>query len=276
MTLPNFIGIGAARSGTTSLHRYLLQHPDVFLPTPKETNFFSPQGHGRGVATAATLREYERLFDGASHHTAVGEISPQYMPDPASAEQILGTLGPVRVIAILRDPVARAHSHHQHRAKAGLDRRPFDAAAVEGEPYVEWSRYGEHLQRYYARFPRDSLHVLLYEDFARDPAASLRELAAFLGIDASFGFDTSTRHNPGGLPRFPRLNRHLWRLVTPVSKRLPKRLRGTGLAARALSTTSASPPALSADQAARLRALLRDDIQVTAELIGRDLSHWLD
>jgi hypothetical protein len=275
MTLPNFIGIGAARSGTTSLHRYLLQHPDVFLPTPKETNFFSPQGHGRGVATATTLREYERLFDGVSDQTAVGEISPQYMPDPASAERILETLGPVRVIAILRDPVARAYSHHLHRAKAGSERRPFDVAAVEGEPYVEWSRYGKHLQRYYARFPRDSLHVLLYEDFARDPAACLRELAAFLGIDASFGFDTTTRFNPAGLPRFPHLNRHLWRFVKPVSKRLPKRMRGTGLAARALFTTSAPPPALSADQGARLRALLRDDIQTTAQLIGRDLSHWL-
>jgi hypothetical protein len=274
MTLPNFIGIGAARSGTTSLHRYLLQHPDVFLPTPKETNFFSPQAHGR--ATATTLDEYERLFDGASHQTALGEISPQYMPDPASAERIHGTLGPVRLIAILRDPVERAYSHYLHRAKGGLERRPFDAAAVEGEPYVEWSRYGEHLQRYYARFPPESLHVLVYEDFARDPAASLRELAAFLRIDASFGFDTTTRYNPAGSPRFPRLNRRLWRVVKPVSKRLPKRMRGTGLAARALFTTSAPPPALSADQRARLRALLRDDVQATGQLIGRDLSHWLE
>jgi hypothetical protein len=275
MPLPNFIGIGAARSGTTSLHNYLRQHPDVFLPEMKETHFFSPGAHARRVGAPTTLEEYERLFDEASRHTAIGEISPDYMPDPSSAERIRGTLGSVRLVAILRDPVERAHSHYLHRFRAGLETRPFDAAAREGETYFEWSRYGAHLQRYYALFPRADIHVLLYEDFSRDPAASLRELAEFLGIDASFGFDTATRHNLAGSPRFPRLNRYAWSVVHGVSRRVPKRFHGTGLATRALVTTSAEPEPLPEDQAERLRARLSDDIQATAELIGRDLSHWL-
>lgn len=276
MTLPNFIGIGAARSGTTSLHRYLLQHPDAFLATPKETNFFSPQGRAAGRATATTLKDYESLFDGAAGHAAIGEISPRYMPDPDAAPSIFETLGPVRIFAILRDPIARAYSHYRHRAKGALEKRPFDVAAVEGELYFEWSRYAEHLRRYYSIFPRDRIHVLLYEDFDRDPAACLRDLAGFLGLDNSFRFDTRTRHNPAGAPRFGRFNRPLGEVAKTVAKRLPKRMRGAGIASRALVNTGVETPPLSPNQAARLRKLLRGEIEATAELIGRDLSQWLD
>jgi hypothetical protein len=275
-TLPNFVGIGAARSGTTSLHNYLLQHPEVFLPAQKEVHFFSRLDEVDGVTAATTLEEYERLFDGASGHTARGEISPTYMPDPAAADRILETLGPIRVVAILRDPVARAYSHYLHRFKAGLETRPFGEAVVEGEPFFEWSRYGEQLRRYYDRFPRERIHVLLYDDFKRDPAAGLKGLAEFLEVDASFEFDTTTQHNQAAAPRFPRANRYIWKVIHATWKRAPKALHGSGLATRVLTTSDVKPEALPADQAARLRARLRDDIEATAELIGRDLSHWLD
>ena len=88
MTLPNFLVIGAAKGGTTSLHHYLRQHPEIYLTPVKETNFFWSEAREHGRKTVQTLAEYERLFDGAGSRKAVGEISPQYLNSETAAERI--------------------------------------------------------------------------------------------------------------------------------------------------------------------------------------------
>src|SRR5947209_2910038 len=103
MTLPNFLVIGAAKGGATSLHHYLRQHPDVFLTPVKETNFFWTEARAAGRKTVQTLADYEHLFDGSGARRAIGEISPQYLNSETAAERIRRDLPGVRLIVALRN-----------------------------------------------------------------------------------------------------------------------------------------------------------------------------
>src|SRR5262245_9799954 len=98
MRLPNFLIIGAAKGGTTSLHYYLRQHPEVFLPRQKEINFYWPEARALGRQIPDTIEEYACYFEGAGTARAVGEISPQYINSPSAAERIAADLRGVRLV----------------------------------------------------------------------------------------------------------------------------------------------------------------------------------
>jgi hypothetical protein len=86
--LPTFLVIGAAKAGTTSLHFYLRQHPDVYLTPVKETNYYWNEGREIGRRIPRTIDEYAHCFAGATTECAVGEISPQYLNSPTAASRI--------------------------------------------------------------------------------------------------------------------------------------------------------------------------------------------
>ncbi len=116
---------------------------------------------------------------------------------------------------------------------------------------------------------------MLYDDFVSSPSASLSGLFAFLGVDPAFPVDTTTRHNPAALPRSMPLNRILWKSVLWAQRFLPTRWRGSGMAASLLARTYRRAPEFPPVIRRRLSDRYRDDIRATAQLIGRDLSHWL-
>lgn len=275
MTLPNFLVIGAAKGGTTSLHHYLRQHPEIYLTPVKETNFFWSEAREHGRKTVQTLAEYERLFDGAGSRKAVGEISPQYLNSETAAERIRRDLPGVRLIVSLRNPVDRAWSDYLGRVRILRETGTFEEATRPGRPCLEWGFYSSRLKRYYDRFSREQIHVMLYDDFAADPVASLRALFAFLDVAPDAPIDTTTRHNPAAMPRSFLLNRFLWKSVQAVQSVVPARFRGTGILARLLARTYRPAPALSPERRRRLINTYRHDILATAALIDRDLSHWL-
>jgi len=173
MTLPTFMIIGAAKSGTTSLMRYLAQHPDVFVPTAKEPNYFmlsGQQDNPVGPAPAHILRHmiynwsyadldrYTGLFDDAGAAKAVGEGSVRYLYSPLAPTRIRDMLPDTRLVVILRDPVARLYSHYNMNRQIQLEPLDLhDALAAEDERVAEgwgwdWhyrrvSQYGAQLQR---------------------------------------------------------------------------------------------------------------------------------
>ena len=111
MTLPNFLVIGAGRSGTTSLHHYLRQHPDVFVPARKSPSYFycldapTPEDPTRRLETRSMFvsdpAEYEALFDEAGGATAVGEVSPAYLAATRVPDRIAEQLPHARLVAVL-------------------------------------------------------------------------------------------------------------------------------------------------------------------------------
>jgi hypothetical protein len=299
VTLPNFLVIGAGRSGTTSLHHYLGHHPQVFVPAVKSPGYFfccdrpAVQDATQRALTrhyfVADFDRYQALFDGVRDETAIGEVSPVYLATTRAAPRIASLLPHARLIAILRHPVDRAYARFVARVRDGLERRRDFAQVVEDErreglirdesfgTYIASGFCAHVLQTYFDRFPRSRIRVHLFEDFARDPAGVLSDLFAFLDVDRRVVVETATWHNrSGGVIRNPLL-RFLWTRSSPLRVRLRSTLPGAvrDAAFRAFTRDLVTPvldPRLRAD----LVTLFRDDIERTQRLLERDLSHWLE
>jgi hypothetical protein len=204
---PNLFVVGAPRAGTTSLYQYLRQHPEIYMSPLKEPHFFShsdPQG-GKAVKHQEA---YLQLFAGAEGEKLRGEASPAYLADPEAPARIKEVAPEAKIIAVLREPVARAFSAHWQRVRAGRESRSF-LEAIEGEvadpegwrPLVGPGFYADSLERYLGLFDGDVL-VLFFDDFAADVRREMRKVYEFVGVDASFAdrFQADV-HNPFALPR---------------------------------------------------------------------------
>jgi Sulfotransferase family len=290
--LPNFLIIGAAKAGTTSLYWYLAEHPAVFMIPEKETNYFGygvdengrllygdPEVHRFPIRT---LQDYQRLFDQAGAAKAVGEASPIYLECPQAASRIQATIPTARLIACLRQPVERAYSDYlmelRHRGRtfdAARDLQPGASWARRDSRWMQIGRYGEQLARYYDAFPREQIHVFLFDDLQRNTLETVRAVYGFLGIDPTFVPDLETPHNTGGLPASRLLERILTsRLVNSGIKPLIPN-RAVNWARRFRSRTMRQPPKLPQDLRAQLSGYFREDVLRTSQLIGRNLDHWL-
>jgi hypothetical protein len=292
MTLPNFIVIGAAKAGTTALYWYLAEHPSVFMSPVKETNFFAYNLDDAGRLVYAdpdvhrfpvkTLEGYERLFANAENATAIGEASPLYLESPQAAARIHALLPDTRIICSLRHPVDRAYSDYlmylRRRGRQFEPDRELTPTAAWARPDSRWmqvSRYYGQLMRYFEIFPRDRLHVLLFDDITRGALDATQTVYRFLDIDPTFVPDLETPHAAGGVPPSPMLEGFLAKsaLIPALKPWVPasaanwvRRLR-----ARTLRKAPALPPVLRKE----LTGHFREDIGKTSELIGRSLEGWL-
>jgi hypothetical protein len=292
VTLPNFIVIGTAKGGTTALYWYLAEHPEVFMSPVKETNFFAwnlddqgrlrygdPDVHRFPVKT---MEEYEGLFADAGAALAIGEASPLYLEAPETAARIRATLPDARIVCTLRHPVDRAYSDYlmyiRRRGRAFDPARDLSPSAPWARPDSRWmqvSRYHRQLARYYEAFPRERIHVLLFDDIRKNAAAATQGVYRFLGVRDDFAPDTETPHAAGGVPASHLLEGLLTR--SPISVAL-KRWVPTGAAnwvRRLRGRTLRKAPALPAALRQELTSHFRDDIRGTSALIGRSLEHWL-
>ena len=276
MTLPNFIIIGAAKCGTTSLYHYLAQHPDVYMSPIKETNHYCGEENlNDGAPAIRDAEAYAALFSRANGQGAIGEASPKYLNSASAPGRIHADLPRVRLIASLRNPAERAYSSYLGRARDGHVMGNVEEALQPGEYSFDTSFYFPRLQRYFRRFARQQLKIILFDDLIARPRQTLRDLCAFLDIDPDVPIDTAQHHNPALSPRFAALNHLLARGLHHVRPMVPQSLlwKGYGLRLRAplLRRAAPIPPALRQ----RLLDHYRNDIRATGELIGRDLSHWL-
>jgi hypothetical protein len=298
MPLPNFVIIGAARSGTTSLYRYLAQHPDVFTSPVKETNYFAWKAERPVEGFAPSLEQmypirsaaaYRALFEEALQQQAIGEASPRYLHVPGVPEQLVKALPDVRIVAILREPARRAYADYLVRQRRGIENRSFAAVIEEEAPYIQvppppGSRpilhhglYHAHLRRWLAAVPRDRLLVLLHDDLVADSAGLFNRLCRFLGVAEFATPDSIIRYGPAGLARSPALDRVInGRFARAARSALPTAVRGpvTRLV-RWARRKNTRRPEMPAELRARLAELYRDDIVALGKLIGRDLSMWL-
>ena len=290
--LPSFVIIGAAKAGTTALYWYLAEHPQVFMSPVKETNFFAyglddegntlygdPDLHRFPVRTSAA---YGELFSGAGEALAIGEASPIYLECPQSAARIRETLPEARIICGLREPVDRAYSDYLMYLRARGRRldpaRDLTASSDWARPDSHWmqiSKYHEALSRYFDRFPRERIHIFLFDDFRSDVLGCVRDLYRAIGVYPGFVPDLDTPHNIGGMPA----NRTLEKVFTSGSVKkalepwIPRR--AADMARRLRTRNLRKAPPLPEGLKAELSLHFRDDIAMTSELIGRNLDHWL-
>ncbi|HEV2981478.1 MAG TPA: sulfotransferase [Solirubrobacteraceae bacterium] len=216
----DFIVIGAQKAGTTALFRYLREHPEISLPDGKEWPYFSHDrvfDGGWDAYIANVVRNgYHR--DADPQHKW-GTVTPQYMvggvyqrdsgrADNAAYDErtvparMRARLPDVRLVAMLRDPVERAISHHRMAVMRGQERRSFDAAIAaqlqpdalararrfpaENTGYVAWGEYGRMLAGYLEVFARSQLLVTFTSELESSPAQVLHDVHAFIGVSADF------------------------------------------------------------------------------------------
>jgi hypothetical protein len=210
---PSFFIVGAQKAGTTALFDHLARHPDVAAPLAKEVHYFDVAAH-RG---AGWYEAHFPLIDGAAagpHEPArlTFDASPYYLFHPAVAERLRRYAPDARIIALLRDPAARAWSHYWHEWSRGYEQlEPMAAFEAEAErvpdphdhvgpslgerfahqhfSYLARSEYDRQLERWRSVFPAEQILCLRSEDLFADPAATLGQVAAFLNLSP---FDPSS------------------------------------------------------------------------------------
>lgn len=216
---PNFLILGAAKSGTTSLADYLAQHPDIFMPALKEPNYYAFDGTARvpkGPAPERVLEallynwsavgeeEYAALFRGVTNQRAIGEASVRYLYFGEAVDRISTQIPSVRLVAILREPVGRMFSHYNMNVQKQIEPLGF-MEALEMEPdriaqdwgwdwhYCSVSSYSTQVKRYFDRFGKDAVAVYLYDDFVKDPLRVISEICGHIGVDPNFKPDMEKR-----------------------------------------------------------------------------------
>jgi len=277
----DFAVIGAQKSGTTTLHRLLSAHPALHLPAEKEADYFNhPERVARGWEWY--LAEF---FPDAPADARLGTVTPQYMCDPAVPARLAAQCPDARLIAILRDPVERAFSHHRMNVRRGLVSADFETevrrllpapAGASPRPedgVIERGEYGRILAGFLDFFPRDRLLILYTEDLEADPAGCLARIHDFLGIETVLPRYPGRRDHAGGTRRrLPNLKAFVKR--TPLRhllRALPGRVRRTW-AYRFdqwnVIPEAAGPVPLSPDVLEKLRARYAADGERLAEIAG--------
>lgn len=276
MTLPNFLIIGAARSGTSSLYHWLGQHPQIYMSPFKEPRYFAREGiRPDNTAATRTREEYEAQFAGVRGEKAIGEASPQYLPSLTAPGRIAGDIPDAKLIVSLRNPIDRAYSHWLHRVRRAGESRPAARAIQPGDMTFDESLYAASLRRYLALFPRENLRILVFDDLVSAPGDTVRGLLEFLDVDASVPVRTDMAFNDSRSPRSLLLTTLLHQLVRFGSPLLPRRFRGRGLIALAQKPLFTEREPIDPALRQRLASAFRDDVRETSEIVGRDLTGWL-
>lgn len=296
--LPNLFVVGAVKCGTTSLHRYLSHHPDVFVSARKELHYFNFDHDHSFRGSIRALDEYLPHHADGAGRLYRADVSPLYIYSRVAAAEIKAHVPAARIVVMLRNPVDVAHALHAQRLSTGNEtevdfaralsledervagrRLPARVRFPEALHYRRIGLFADQVERYFAAFGRDRVHVILYDDIAADVAAEYRRLLQFLGLrevlPASFpAFNPSTqvrsRLIATALGRTPLALRALAQFVLPRRKwrsQLVQRLRAGNRRAAARRPID---PALGE----QLRAFYRSDVERLEQLIGRPLPAW--
>lgn len=300
MALPDFFVIGAPKAGTTALHVALAQHPQVFMSRVKEPKFFlcdgpPPTRGGPGDARSFRERiwrreEYEALFADAPANALRGESTPFYLYDADAQRRLHGAVPDARLIAVLRDPIDRAHSNWTHLWSAGLEPEGDFVAACALEQhradagwapfwrYLDLGRYGAQLQRLYRLFGREQVLLLRYRDVHDAPTVTLDRICDFLRIDAGVLTEVPpenvTAHATGTLRN--RMLSWLLRTGANAERYLPAPVWTSfeTFLSRRIQTDQRRREPLTNNQRAALLPLVTSDIALLEDVTGEDFSEW--
>ncbi len=296
-TMPNFLIIGAAKGGTTSLYHYLSQHPQIYMSTVKEPRFFALEGEelnfnnpdqGINRDSITQLREYQDLFKDVKDEIAIGEASPLYLYSAKAADRIRHYIPDVKLIAILRDPSERAYSCYTHLVRENYESLSFEEGLCEEFKRIQdnWAHlwhyrqggyYYSQLKPYFEKFSRDNIRIYRFEDLNNDSMSVVWDIYQFLGVDDAFIPDL-TRMNVSGKPKIKALQTLLGTGNTTrslIKRILPTEFR-KDIARRLRSWNLKQKGEMPADIREKLIHDYREDILQLQELINTDLSAWLE
>ena len=296
MIMPNFLIIGSAKAGTSSLYYYLKQHPQIYMSPLKEPKFFAFEGEKlnfQGPAkdnieknSVTTLEEYQQLFADVNNEIAIGEASPIYIQSPKAAQNIKRHIPNAKIIAVLRNPAERAFSAFSHLVREGHETLSFEEALKKEKEriFLKWvdlfyyqqvGFYHSQLEYYFKIFEREQIKVYLYDDLEKDTLKVVQNIFAFLNVDSSFVPDL-TRKNVSGIPK----SRFVYDLFTKenslksVCKPLFSNKVRRDVHDYIVTRTLKKKPKLELTTKLELIEMYKKDILSLQSLIDCDLSMW--
>jgi len=291
---PNFFIIGAPKCGTTSLASWLGEHPNIFMSKPKEPQYFNTDYSA--PARPSSLKEYEKLFEGASSwHKAVGEATTGYLMSKEAVPNILNYRPSARFIACLRSPIEMAQSRHSQLLKMGIESESsFEVAwslreaRQRGENipatchdrkvllYGENCMLGRQMKRVFKIVSRENVLAIFLEDMKSDPRREYMRMLDFLGVEDD-GRSSFPVKNVRAVPRFLLISQSL-RIAGLAKTKLGLR-KGMGIG-RLISRLNNRKPSVKQNLSPKIEDTLRnyfkEDIVLLSSITGRDLSHWLN
>ena len=300
--LPDFLVIGAGKSGTTSLHEYLNQHPQIFMGT-KEPNFFhyeletedsfdieATKKHYRESVT--DLTSYKGLFKDAKDGQLLGEVSNLYLNSEKAYKRIEYYVPEVKLIAILRHPADRLFSRYYHLVREDkLPSKSFDD--IFDKSSIWWRRadlipegfYFSQLKKFYDTFKRDQIKVFLYEEFINETDRVVKDIFEFLNVNPDIKVGTDVIYNKSGEVKNKAIDTLVGQNSAPIlflkryAPAVHKAMKNSVQVNRilnALRNKNLEKPELSKENRKRIiEEIYKEDILELQQLLQRDLSHWL-
>lgn len=295
--MPNFLILGAAKAGTTSVFHYLNQHPEIYMSPVKEPRFFAPEFyqtycHGllrsNARKTNFTLAEYQSLFAGVSDEVAIGEASTEYLYFSETPKRIKQTIPNAKLIAILRNPIERAYSAFSYQVRDGCETLSFERALQNeakrienkwrpGWHYKECGFYYTQLKRYFDVFESEQIRVYLYENLKIDPLSFVRDIYRFLEVDPSF-VPILSRKNTSYIPKNKYINSLIVKdslFKSTVKNILPSNIT-QAIAKKVKIINISSETKLNSKVRQQLLQAYKKDILELENLLQKDLSLWLE
>ena len=296
MRTPDLFIVGAPKCGTTALYHYLKQHPEIYMSPVKEPQFFGSDLQMR-YRKRPTLKQYLSLFSDVKDEKAVGEASTWYLYSERAATEIKEFCPHASIIIMLRNPLDMMYSLHSESIYQGYEGIDDFEAALEAEIerkvglripkntkldwalfYRETARSTDHVRRYFDIFGRERVHVVVYDDFKNDVAASYGDTLHFLGVNESFVPQFEVKNSNKYVPirtlhRMMQSHSSVPRRV--VRSLVPYRFRSSIEEFVLQFNTSHVPRTpMNPDLRLRLQAEFAPEVERLSELLGRDLTHW--
>lgn len=279
-TLPNFLIIGAAKSGTTTLHAMLRKHPDIFLPEEKDFKFFDDdENYQKGNEW------YLNYFKKTQGQKVIGEANSEYLFSKKAAQRIREDLGEdVKLIAIIRNPIDRSFSEYLHQKRYNVAHHSFDKY-IEPESdlfdtIIGRSQYSKHIQNYWSIFPKENIKIVVLEELKKNPQGELNKIYDFLGV-SSIQIEQLTQANKAYTPKYKWLNdivlqpnilRKFFKLLIP-SFSVRQKIRET--LQKLNKNTNSSKPVLSDSQRELLRKKYFDkEKQELKAMLNENFKSW--
>ena len=296
--LPNFLIVGAAKSGTSSLHNYLNQHPEVFMPSynsegmkVKEPRFLIKDLVKHRLHNGVwTWEEYKSLFGDVIDEKAIGESTVLYLYYYKDAiKNIKEKLGnDVKIIIMLRNPADRAYSAFQHVSRGFKEQNSFEKS-LEMEDgrlerdgnltpivmYKDMGLYHDMVKSFQENF--SNVHVIIYDDFRDDTENEMKKTYQFLGISDNADIDYVTRHNVGGKRWKNDKVKYLFMKENPIKsifrRIIPKGLR-RGIRNNLVKASTNKVTPMKGHTRIMLNDFFREDVKQLSTLLNRDLTNW--
>lgn len=300
--LPDFLIIGAGKSGTTAMLYLLGQHPQIFFPTLKEPNFFALEGinpnsyefeeskdyHLRSIDK---YEDYVKLFSTATVEQVVGENSNQYIYSDTAISNIKKYVPHAKLIALIRHPAERLISRYSHLEREG-EVPTGGIESIFDKNSIWWRRpdllpegfYGAHLEKYYSHFSKNQIKVILYEDFKKDNLRVIKDVCAFIGVQPDFDVESNVVVNKSGKLKDNFFNKMLGQngvvinQLKKISPSIHKTLKSNSFIKETLigwRNKNLEAIELPSDFKQRVtNEVYKEDIIKLEKVLGRSLEHW--